>query len=87
MQKPFEKTDNLPPVSFANGAKLPENQPQFLTEDGKPFEIPPDGALGLLALGAVGVMAWRRKRQQVEAQQHFAALTGKQPNNEEPNNE
>jgi len=36
----------------------------FHTEDGEIFEIPPEGMLGLLALGAVGVKAWRNKRQQ-----------------------
>ncbi|MDQ3046447.1 MAG: hypothetical protein M3R27_02790 [Bacteroidota bacterium] len=27
-----------------------------------PFEIPAQGSLGLLALGAVGIKAWREKR-------------------------
>ena len=31
----------------------------FKTADGKPYEIPPEGSLGLLALGDVGVMAWK----------------------------
>lgn len=34
-----------------------------LSIDGKPFEIPLEGSLGLLALGATGVLAWRRKRE------------------------
>jgi hypothetical protein len=28
----------------------------------KVFEIPPEGSLGLLALGAVGLRAWRKAR-------------------------
>ncbi len=35
--------------------------------------IPPEGSLGLLALGAVGVVAWRKKRDAVAA----AALESK----------
>ncbi|MFT5621348.1 MAG: hypothetical protein ACI8Q1_002438 [Parvicella sp.] len=27
--------------------------------EGKPYEVPPGGSLGLLALGAVGVRVWR----------------------------
>jgi hypothetical protein len=28
------------------------------------FEIPPEGSLGLLALGAVGLFAWRKVRKE-----------------------
>ena len=35
------------------------------TEDGEPFDLPIEGSLGLLALGDLGLVAWRRKRQQV----------------------
>jgi len=31
-------------------------------ETGKEFEIPVEGSLGLLALGAVGLKAWRIKK-------------------------
>jgi hypothetical protein len=34
------------------------------TPDGKPFDIPKDGSLGLLALGYRGLMAWREARKQ-----------------------
>lgn len=27
---------------------------------GKPFEVPPGGSLGLLALGNIGVRAWKK---------------------------
>lgn len=33
------------------------------------FEIPAEGSLGLLALGAVGIKAWRKKRDEAKAQQ------------------
>jgi hypothetical protein len=35
----------------------------IVTEDGQPLNIPIDGALGLLALGYQGLVAWRRKRE------------------------
>jgi hypothetical protein len=47
------------------------NQPLFRTEDGKILDIPPDGMLGLLALGAVGVKAWREKRRAVGESYHW----------------
>ena len=28
------------------------------------FEVPVEGSLGLLALGAVGLIAWRKKREE-----------------------
>ena len=30
----------------------------------KEYEIPPEGSLGLLALGAAGITAWRKKRKE-----------------------
>ena len=36
------------------------------TPDGEPFEIPVQGSLGLLALGDLGVIAWRNKIDQVK---------------------
>lgn len=41
--------------------KDPEN-----TKNVIPFEIPPDGSLGLLALGHVGIKAWRTKREETK---------------------
>ena len=37
--------------------------PLLRTKDGEDFDIPVEGSLGLLALGYVGLMAWRQKRQ------------------------
>lgn len=35
---------------------------QFTTPDGQIFEVPAEGSIGLLALGAVGLKAWRIAR-------------------------
>ena len=36
----------------------------FHTKDGKEFVVPVEGSLGLLALGAVGIQAWRKKQRE-----------------------
>ena len=41
--------------------KPPTSQPPM---PGTPYDVPPEGSLGLLALGAVGLRAWRAKRQE-----------------------
>ena len=33
----------------------------IIMQNGKVMDIPPEGTLGLLALGAVGIRAWREK--------------------------
>lgn len=38
------------------------------TLDGKVYEVPVEGSLGLLALGYVGVMKWREKIREVQKQ-------------------
>jgi len=48
---------------------MEKKQPQKLvitTQDGKPFKIPPEGSLGLLALGYKGLIAWRQVRRQYQ---------------------
>ena len=35
---------------------------RILGPDGQPFPIPAEGSLGLLALGATGLLAWRKRR-------------------------
>ena len=42
--------------------------PLLRTKDGEDFDIPEEGSLGLLALGYVGLMAWRQKRHEVKQQ-------------------
>ncbi len=55
----------------------PEKIFQFQTKDGEPFDIPIEGSLGVLALGDLGLIAWRQKRRQFKqelaerTQQHF----------------
>ncbi len=36
--------------------------PELKTPNGKAYDIPAEGSLGLLALGYVGLMAWRAKK-------------------------
>jgi len=44
------------------GAKKKASDQKSITiiMNNKPFEVPPGGSLGLLALGNVGVRAWRK---------------------------
>ncbi|MEM0992917.1 MAG: hypothetical protein AAGI49_07755 [Bacteroidota bacterium] len=41
------------------------NNLQLKTARGQDFDIPEGGSLGLLALGYVGLMLWRERRQQI----------------------
>lgn len=45
--------------------KQPEQQEEF--------KVPPGGSLGLLALGAVGIRAWRKAREEYDALQSSQA--------------
>ncbi len=40
-----------------------------ITMDGKPFVVPPGGTLGVLALGSVGIRAWKKAKRQWEKEQ------------------
>lgn len=40
----------------------------FKTEFGENYDIPAEGSLGLLALGYIGLMAWREKRMVLQQQ-------------------
>ncbi len=42
--------------------KLPEGV--LRDPDGQPYEVPPGGALGLLAIGWVGLRLWRENREE-----------------------
>ncbi len=42
--------------------KQPQKQITITGPDGKPINVPPEGALGLLALGYKGLIAWRQAR-------------------------
>lgn len=52
-------------VHNKDSEKMNNNTLQLKTEHGQNFDIPEGGSLGLLALGYVGVMLWREKRQQM----------------------
>ena len=43
-----------------------KNEISLQSKDGKPYEVPEEGSLGLLALGYVGLMLWREKRRQLK---------------------
>ncbi|HAE13017.1 MAG: hypothetical protein H6548_08030 [Chitinophagales bacterium] len=49
------------------------------TKDGKPFAVPPEGSLGLLALGHVGLMAWRQSRAAYAEKMKELQAAGKLP--------
>jgi hypothetical protein len=46
-----------------------KNQKVLIGEGLKEYHIPVEGSLGLLALGAVGLKAWRQKRNSVNKNQ------------------
>ena len=46
--------------------KKQTNKVSITTNDGKPFQIPVEGSLGLLALGYKGLVAWRQVRRQYQ---------------------
>ena len=48
---------------------------RIVTINGKEFQVPPGGSLGLLALGNVGVRAWR------SAQKEWREKEGKEQGN------
>jgi len=43
-----------------------------ITLNGKPFEVPPGGSLGILALGNVGIKAWKLAKNKWEQEQKNA---------------
>ena len=53
----------------------------FATADGKPFEIPSEGCLGLLALGDIGLLAWRKKRRKEKGLFTGAGFLSSESNN------
>ncbi len=62
--------------------KNEKNKITITTTDGKPFPIPVEGSLGLLALGYKGVVAWRQVRRQF---QKTVAANQQQKENKKPN--
>lgn len=46
---------------------MKETKKEFVfTMDGKPFTVPPGGTLGILALGNVGIRAWKKAKLEAE---------------------
>lgn len=46
---------------------MSDKQKVVITLKGKPFEVPPGGTLGVLALGNIGVRAWKEAKKLQEA--------------------
>jgi len=42
--------------------------------DLKNYDVPPEGSLGLLALGAQGIIAWRKKRKETGMEEKLLAI-------------
>ncbi len=49
--------------------KKSTNTTTLRDENGRPFEIPEGGTLGLLAMGYKGIMLWREKRSALRLKQ------------------
>jgi hypothetical protein len=45
------------------------NKENKILMDGKEFQVPPGGTLGVLALGSVGVRAWKLAKKKYELEQ------------------
>jgi hypothetical protein len=48
------------------------NDKVIITLNGKPFDVPPGGSLGILALGNVGIKAWKQAKLKWEQEQNNA---------------
>lgn len=49
---------------------MKDNKKVTFLLDGKEFEVPPSGSLGLLALGNVGIRAWKKARKEYEKEEN-----------------
>ena len=56
----------ITPVVSPTKSEKNEGAYGIIDHEGKPFEIPVRGSMGLLALGYRGLMAWRAKRIEAE---------------------
>jgi hypothetical protein len=52
------------PISSGEQENKKNCETTFCTTDGKQFEVTPEGSIGLLALGSVGLKAWRKVRRE-----------------------
>jgi len=46
-----------------------ENKEVVIMFKGKPFKVPPGGSLGILALGNIGVRAWKKAKKEYQESQ------------------
>lgn len=44
--------------------KTSKESSSVIIMNGKPFDIPPGGTLGILALGNVGIRAWKKAKEE-----------------------
>ena len=51
-------------------AEKPIRESKSVNIQGKEFIIPVEGSLGLLALGAIGLKAWRRAREKASKKEN-----------------
>jgi hypothetical protein len=56
-KKQFQKRSNF------RFMKPQKSKKQIIKEGDHPFEIPAEGSLGILALGARGIIEWRKVRE------------------------
>jgi len=47
---------------------------KIISTDGKAIDIPPEGLLGLLALGATGLKIWRQARKEAGITSHWQSI-------------
>ncbi|MDM8564361.1 hypothetical protein QUF74_01765 [Candidatus Halobeggiatoa sp. HSG11] len=62
------------------------DKPKLISPNGETMDIPPEGALGLLALGHVGLQIWRQARKDAGEPSHWKK-TEPESDNKEPNND
>lgn len=48
---------------------MKDKKEQVITLNGKPFEVTPGGSLGVLALGNVGIRAWKKAKREWDSKQ------------------
>lgn len=57
-------SNDIPSKSDSSNKKNPEIE--IKTTGGEKFDVPIEGSLGLLALGYIGLIAWRKKRREAK---------------------
>ncbi len=60
---------------------------KLISPDGEKMDVPPEGMLGLLALGAVGIKAWRQARKEAGEPSHWEKKPSEKEETEEQKND